>query len=156
MTRYLRIAAAVTFALLAVALIGLWVRSHYYAERIRGPVAEKNGLHLWSSGGELSMVLATYAIPGELPEWSCDAFPFPRVSYNRYPPRFVGILARLGFYFHGGRQIMLSLPYWFLTVVSASLAALFAFKRTWRFTIRTLLIATTLIALALGLGVYLL
>jgi len=37
---------------------------------------------------------------------------------------------------------------------SLALAALFAFKRTWRFTIRTLLIATTLVAAVLGIGVY--
>jgi hypothetical protein len=53
-------------------------------------------------------------------------------------------------------DVELFLPHWFLMLVSAWLATVFAFKRTWRFTIRTLLIATTLIAAALGLGVYLL
>ncbi len=54
------------------------------------------------------------------------------------------------------RSIYLYLPHWFVAASSFGLAALFAFKRNWRFTIRTLLIATTLIAAALGLGVYLL
>ena len=51
---------------------------------------------------------------------------------------------------------VITIPTWSLIAMSAALAALFVFKGTWRFTIRTLLIATTLVAAALGLGVFLL
>jgi hypothetical protein len=40
-------------------------------------------------------------------------------------------------------------PYWFLTTLAAMAAAL-SFKRTWRFTTRQLLLATTAVALLLG------
>jgi hypothetical protein len=47
-----------------------------------------------------------------------------------------------------------SFPHWFLAACSLGFAALFAFKKTWRFRLRSILIATTLLVIALGLGVY--
>jgi hypothetical protein len=46
------------------------------------------------------------------------------------------------------------LPYWFLALSSLALAALLAFKPVTRFTVRGLLITTTLVAAVLGAAVY--
>jgi hypothetical protein len=91
MTRYLRIAPAVYFAMLAAALVGVWVRGYSLYDQ-------------WNYGGSRSI--------------------------------WFGV--------------------WFLAALSLALAALFAFKEFTRFTVREILLATTVVALMLGLGVYLL
>jgi len=91
MTRYLLTAGAVYLALLAVALIGLWIRGY--------------SLH-------------------------------DQLTYGGHRSIWFGV--------------------WFLAASSFALAALFTFKNFTRFTVREILFATTVVALALGLGVYLL
>jgi hypothetical protein len=91
MTRYLRIAGAIYFLLLAVALIGVWIRGYSLQDH-------------WSYGGHRSI--------------------------------WFGV--------------------WFLAATSFALAALFTFKQFRRFTVREILFATTIVALVLGSGVYLL
>jgi hypothetical protein len=51
-----------------------------------------------------------------------------------------------------GRYYILEFPHWFATVVVAGLGALPWFR--WRFSLRALLIAITLVAAGLGLFVY--
>jgi hypothetical protein len=46
-------------------------------------------------------------------------------------------------------RFLFCVPYWFLTTLAAMAAAL-SFKRTWRFTTRQLLIATTAVAAILA------
>jgi hypothetical protein len=46
-----------------------------------------------------------------------------------------------------------ALPHWCLVAFSASLALVLGIRRAWRFTLRTLLIVTTLVAVALALVV---
>jgi hypothetical protein len=46
-------------------------------------------------------------------------------------------------------------PHWFPVLLSAAFAAAPWFRRTWKFSLRTLLIATTLVAVVLGLIVWL-
>ena len=45
-------------------------------------------------------------------------------------------------------------PFWFVTLLAAALCVASWPPRLWRFSIRTLLIATTLVAVVLGLAVY--
>ena len=51
-----------------------------------------------------------------------------------------------------GGKLVIRVPYWFLLVGSSLMAAVPWLP--WRFTLRTLLIATTLVAVVLGLIVY--
>lgn len=154
MTRYLRIAAAVTFALLACALIGLWVRSYYRVDIVTAPLGGTYGIYLSTGRGRaLCEVRHLQVLSSE--KWS--HWSHPAISNAKASRWQNGILCGLGFEVEivtGSYYVMM--PYWFLTLPTVALAALFTFKRTWRFTIRALLIATTLIAGALGLGVYVL
>ena len=50
--------------------------------------------------------------------------------------------------FSDGQRIVV--PHWFPAALSVAFAALFAFKRTWRYSVRTMFIATTLGAVILG------
>jgi hypothetical protein len=45
----------------------------------------------------------------------------------------------------------LVLPYWFLVLASGSLAMAFQLRRPWRFNLRSLFIATTFLAVVLGM-----
>ena len=48
----------------------------------------------------------------------------------------------------------LVVPHWFFATLAAGLAALPWFQQKWKFSLRTLLIATTLVAVVLGLIVW--
>ena len=58
----------------------------------------------------------------------------------------------LGFFYDG---MHVGLPYWFLAFVPATIATIPWFRWSKRFSLRTLLIATTLIAVVLGIIVWL-
>jgi hypothetical protein len=53
-----------------------------------------------------------------------------------------------------GRSVRIAVPYWFVTLLLAAFALIFWRKHTdgWRFTIRSLLVTTMLIATLLGLN----
>lgn len=143
------------FALLACALIGLWVRSYYRVDTVSDT---RNGSYDIGYGSIRGVIQRDVGRPRSLrkfTEWKVVSRPLdPRPVTSRWQ---YGILWGLGFHFGSvARFIHFKLPIWVLVAISATLATLFAIKRTWRFTIRTLLIATTLVAAALGLGVYLL
>jgi hypothetical protein len=146
MARYLRIAAAVTFALLACAVIGLWVRSYWRLQILE----TQSGLH----AAQISSVEGHVAIARLGPGTRIGQPYLSVVAGDSADWRREGVLGFANY--EDGSITALILPHWFLAASSLALAVLFACKRTWRFTIRTLLIATTLIAGALGLGVYLL
>jgi hypothetical protein len=62
----------------------------------------------------------------------------------------------LGFrYYDDGLVRALIAPHWLPALLSATLAVIPWISRSWRFSLRTLLIATTLVAVVLGLVVWL-
>jgi len=157
MTRYLRFAAAGFFLVLAIALLALWVRSFYYQDRLFLTVRGTHFVVLDSRRNVASFVVeeAPDQLTDELSEWSLVTTPTLFKPMDKGWPR--GVIAGLGFSLNFEPGIFwLEAPHWFIAMASATAAAIFAFKRTWRFSIRTLLIATTLVAAALGLGVCLL
>jgi hypothetical protein len=144
MTRYQRIAGAVMFALLAWAFIALWVRSYYRYDIVRGNVSSSTRFELYLNYGRV--VFFTEPDPSPLSKtklkWLSDRTTSKTKStarpFNISVDRIKGVMV----------------PHWFLAVCSFALAAVFAFKKSWRFSVRSILFATTLLAVALGLGVY--
>jgi hypothetical protein len=60
----------------------------------------------------------------------------------------------LGFYLERTpRLLRLDVPFWFIVLISLALAAAPWLRTRWRFSLRTLLLATTLVAVVLGLVV---
>ena len=148
MARYLRIAAAVFFALLAVALIGLWVRSYSWHDYIRYRMGAG---HVGCESFDGIVMLAHFRLP-PISDHPWLAIRPSSVPSSLPDDSFTDI--GLGFQYRFIRAAThFCLPHWFLALITASLAALFAFKRSWRFTTRGLLIATTIVAAALGVGV---
>jgi hypothetical protein len=143
--RKLRIAWSVAWGLLAVLLVVLWVRSYWRIDilfRTDGggrmtTLRSLNGvaiyqsypLPLWPSNGPAQAHGWKY-ICGLVPEKETEAFKWKRIP--------------------GGRVIHLPMPLLLLTAAGIALAP---WLRA-RFSIRTLLIATTLVAVVLGLAVW--
>ncbi len=155
--RKLRIAWSVGWGLAAVLLIVLWVRSYWWHERV-----------IWSLGGN-DVVQAGHVLGQvRISKWQTAAPPLKaelarvRLSIEQwrtthrnradgssidFPRSAIGL---------GGEStsthLLLYLPYWFLFGM-----ACFSTASPWlrlRFSVRTLLIATTLVAVVLGLIVW--
>jgi hypothetical protein len=147
MARHLRIAAAVLFALLALSFVALWVRSYYWYDDMTCYVLRRH-VEITSARGVFLCV--TY--PEPLHEtisaiWTSSPMNAWLALDRRTGPFGFGLSIQPTFQ-------AISLAHWFLTASSLSLAALLTFKRSWRFTTRGLLIATTLVAGVLGIITY--
>jgi hypothetical protein len=156
MTRYLRIAAAGFFLLLAIALIALWIRSYTWQDEATA----------WLGQGQSGTAASVRGVVLIVTIRDTDQLDGPtgvRLTSRRVTPPFKSMIfsdsGLLGFWGESGSFLTLSgvnatLPYWFFVGLALAFAALFTFKKSWRFSIRSILIATTLLAVALGLGVY--
>jgi hypothetical protein len=154
MKRRLRIAVSVFFALVAVAFAVLWVRSYYCGDTVvlgisdhRGFVADSssgvlfvNYLHEFGSEtGTPKVVLSKWWVgsgpPGDfLTSWGYSIRPF---QFKRYAV---------------SGNAYVTFPHLLLACIGGTLAVVSWFQ--FRFSLRTLLIATTLVAIVLGLAVW--
>jgi hypothetical protein len=126
MPEYLRISLTALSLTACVLLVALWVRSYYWTERVNWGTRTSHGFRLSSQYG---------------------------VAYFRYRGFYDGRHTRFVFHFTGwGEPFVVGIPYWFLVPFTMAVAALpWIGKLHWRFSLRTLLIATTLVAVALGI-----
>src|SRR3954447_8356310 len=133
----LRIACSAFCSLACVLLIVLWVRSYRcWDDELSYVTSNNRGYYLDSLRGGLSICAAPHN-PADAGVWR---------QYTAWAdPGFFGFDA-----FTTTTSISFRAPYWFLVTVSAAIVAL-----PWipcRFSLRTLLIATTLLAALLGLA----
>ena len=140
----LRTAWSVVWGIWIVLLCVLWVRSYWFTNAVYVPL---NKNKLFVTVAHKGYVLVSKRPDGHdqrygLYSWS----PAVNDPVRENLPNFI---------FHpslAGAQV-LKLPFWFLAAMSSSIAAIPWLR--WRFSLRTLLIATTLVALLLGLSVWL-
>ena len=146
--RKLRIAWSVAWGIVAVLLVALWVRSHWYANDA-GYVRRGDLFGVESACGSIRPFINAGVAATSRNDWfysneslakSNHSFEHPIFGWDGadYPATFMA-------YF----------PHWLPALLLASVAA--APWITWsnRFSLRTLLIATTLVAVGLGLIVWL-
>lgn len=139
--RKLRIAWSVLWGLLAIVLIAWWVRSYWWVDLVSAPVTKSTNFVLSSMPngfgfgfvGKSSTVMPTW-MSNWTAEWLEVGERADRSDFLTYFQLYHGVVG---------------MPYWFGLLLSATFAA--APWLRWRFSLRTLLIATTLIAVALGL-----
>jgi hypothetical protein len=140
--RKLRIAWSVAWGVVAVLICLLWVRSYSHGEGLLMPL--HSGTRLGSFRGRLGLDPDDRATHWE---WRIEHSQFdldPNFDWDRWEratPNWIGTTQRV------------MVPHWFSLLVAASLSA-----APWlrlRFSLRTLLIATTLVAVMLGLIVWL-
>ena len=143
--RYLRIAFSATCLIACMLLIVLWVRSYWKMDILDVP------LHRWQVvfGSYHGYALATFdGFETDDRDWNMRSY--GPTWFPEFPTRFrFGIQRVPTFVYVEG-------PYWVCVLVAATIGILAALPWIrWRFSLRSLLIATTLVAVVLGVIVWL-
>jgi hypothetical protein len=145
--RKLQIAFSATCLIACVLLIVLWVRSYGTWDRLFW-TGKNNGHQLNSMLGHVTLVVAE--IPKQPVPFYVARTPIEdwlKTSFDKNV---------LGFYFERTpSKLLLDVPFWFILLISMAIAAAPWIRQLrWRFSLRTMLIATTLVAVGLGAIVY--
>ncbi len=140
--RKLRIAWSVGCGIACVLLILLWVRSYWCEEAVLG-VRES---YRWAIESRYGVLQCYVAKGGNTLRQSWNYY---SISDEKHGNAFRPTSFR--WYYDPADVSDLSVPHWLPAIVFYALAALPWLQ--WRFTTRTLLIATTLVAVVLGLVV---
>ena len=149
--RNLRIAWSVGWGLLCLLLIALWVRSYWHEELIAIPVGASR---LTGIGYVHGTVTAFWAVESTATMNGPIIQSFPSGPQSRFErsPRYRG---KLGFgVAYDPLFIVMGVPIWFCTMLTALLVTLPWMGLTGRFRLRTLLIVMTVVAGLLGLIVW--
>jgi hypothetical protein len=146
--RKLRIEWSVAWGVLVVLLIAMWVRSYQASDVF--PLRP----FCISTYGRLVIWLREEPVPfggSGLRQIDLSSESLLRVSriIDIEPFEVEPFSSRTGFYLeHDDRRSIVQLPYWFLTLLFVAIASLPWLR--WHFSLRTLLIATTLVAVLMG------
>jgi hypothetical protein len=155
--RYLRIAFSATCLIACVLLIALWVRSYWWRDYLYADAFVRQ-VKVQSIYGQLGVLWfadyePTWAHGSETAEeWSTFVSKYGFGGYKYHPPATASDLPTFD-WLSSSDGVSVLLPHWFAVLLIATLAT--ALWIPWRFSLRTLLIATTLIAVVLGLIVWL-
>ena len=150
--RRVRIAWTAFWAILAVSFVFMWIRGYWAADSMSLNTSGKS----YDVQSVRSMIVLKYYNPK-------SSNTRARLSATRFHVRstplgsdynhiFQDARKTLGFLYSDSKAQYFVVPYRFPTLVSAALAALPWVKR--KFSLRTMLIATTLLAVVLGLAVW--
>jgi hypothetical protein len=153
MLRYLRIVVTALRLTACALLIALWLRSHWYWDQLYNPISNKHLVIVESASGRVILVI-TAAVPGS--PWVWHLSHELRGEYWGGPLRAWQETNRhkgiVGFaYYATPWNTTYRAPYWFLVLLFALLGVIPWLRSSKRFSLRTLLIATTLVAIGLGL-----
>jgi hypothetical protein len=138
------------FGLLTVAILALCVRSRTNIDVAGIGLRSGYFLAVTSSRGELELAREKLPFsPDDKEGFGTYSMHLPRFDHEAttIPYRISWKTSKQGF--------RLSIPTWFFAACSAAAAFWFGRAIRFRFSIRTMLIATTLVAITLGLGVWL-
>jgi hypothetical protein len=144
--RYVRITWTVCCGIACVLLLALWVRSNYRVEQIFVPITRSTYFSAGSMPNAFGFEISNKS-PTDTWAWlSMTAHGWLAIRDPTASP-----WSGSGFFRISTASIVM--PYWFGALSLAAIATLPWLR--WRFTLRTLLIATTLVAVVLGLIVWL-
>ncbi len=146
--RKLQIAWSVAWGIVAVLLIALWVRSYWWCDDLVGPLGATRSFYVWSDKGHIGVGLV-----GQRMRSLADGGPWAIASEwtGDVPPEF----AALPWLPTWAQERCVIAPNWSLLLLTGMIATAPWLHWSRRFTTRTLLIATTLVAVGLGLIVWL-
>jgi hypothetical protein len=149
--RYLRIAFSTTCLIACVLLIALCARSYHFDDMVDGPVKGGKAAFIQSRVGRIMF--------GMGPRYHDDPWQWRRSEKFKHVDQVMEATYKdefLGFQVTIGTRVFFHLPYWFCILLFASFGAIGVLPwLSWRFSLRTLLIATTLVAVVLGMIVWL-
>jgi hypothetical protein len=147
----LRIAWSVLCGIACVLLIVLWVQSYWWTQVGSPPLTTKWSVWLGSYPGVVAIGVRPQLSGDDSTPLTMDADDWWLVQQLRGSPPYSSRI--FGYFGYSGGVV--ALPYWFAVFVSAiSASAPWLTRLDWRFSLRTLLIATTLVAVVLGLIVW--
>jgi hypothetical protein len=155
--RKLRIAWSVAWGVVAVLLIALWVRSDTHRDEAAAPFGGNRRVVIQSLYGEIECVF-TISPWYPVSEWrlrsESTSITIPPTLYleDETTTHITGF--GFSWAFSSGEYLAVGVPYWFAMIWSLALATASWICWSKRFSLRTLLIATSLIAVALGLIVW--
>jgi hypothetical protein len=150
--RRVRIAGSVFFGVVTVVLCMLWVRSYWCRDVIRCRTSGSNVIVFASMKG--SLFAYDYVLPNIAPLWELKTIEIVNGGYFwADEAQYRGIL---GFIVKDVLESrILGAPHWFFVLSTVAISTAPWIRYTTRFSLRTMLIATTLVAILLGLGVWL-
>jgi hypothetical protein len=153
--RKLRIAWSVVWGLAFTLLIMLWVRSYWWYDRL-AIYSSTQAFGVGSIQGEVvygaNTTTNTTAKPLPWCYYSCEYI----TTATQFPLQIDGLPypMTLGFAWYSGEWMQYGfLPHWFLSLTITLLAGIVWVPFKSRFSLRTLLVVTTLVAVVLGLVV---
>lgn len=152
--RKLRIAWSVVWGFFAVLLCVLWVRS-YWRHEVLGRYWGSHYLAFAARRGEVGFTSA-YQQNGDPTPWRIRSYPVPAGdTFQGVFDETEQIPAHYAFgtrWFIYANSLMIGVPFLFLVVISSSIAAIASIR--FRFSLRTLVLAMTFVAVVLGLTVW--
>jgi hypothetical protein len=160
MLRRLLNIASIVCLVLCVALMGLWVRSYYVCDMLSRHFNDTQVIGVYSIPGRLAWRRWNVAPPPDPTQRQPADYYFWSLASHRsgYMPSPAlpssGILQQFGFATPAlsTQRFDLAFPFWFLVVASGSLAVVLQMRwPPWRFTLRSLFVLTTFLAVVLGM-----
>ena len=150
--RKLRIAWSVGCGLVAVLLCALWLKSYWWWYSVRCRPTAQTFLTAWTEDGSTSVSFSKELrpLPSFMDRWSFRSYP-PRSLESGSP--MLTNSARL-FFHRGPLGATIGMPIWMLAIMAWMLGVVPWIGWSSHFSLRTLLIATTLVAVVLGLIVW--
>ncbi len=141
--RKIRITASVALGVLCVLLIGLYVRSHYYLDSLRFSLNGKNSVHIQTASGRVALFTLPHVHPTRISH-------VPTSNHPRIDPFYKPITGGPSAteFWSPARRVSPILSYWLVILPIATLSIAPWIRR--QFSLRTLLIAITLVAVILG------
>jgi hypothetical protein len=133
---------------MCVLLIALWVRSQWWVDGYVGPITANWSFEVGSIPGACALAVISSS---EVPTWtnfhqSTDEWWGASKRLRPYSSKVWGLFSNEVGY--------VTIPFWFLVLLFATFAAIPWFPWCRRFSLRTLLIMMTLVAVALGVAMY--
>ena len=153
MLRRLLNIASIICRVACVALMAVWVRSDTQSDLRRLCLGTRD-FYIISLRGLLFLeeFPANQEVERNYWNWVKDGHAIS--PSDEYPSGWrQGFRGSMGFYTSTtiGPGSMVAVPYWFVVLSAGILAALFQLRWPWRFTLRSLFIATTFLAVVLGM-----
>jgi hypothetical protein len=145
MPRRLLNIASVVCLVACVASIGLWVRSYWWWDWAEGQASALFHVRVFSGHGQFG-IETSLRTKANSQLWSMSSTSVETLMAGIDPGSFSRIWGRFEFGSYG-----LFLPYWFLVPVFATLSAVPWIRPPRRFSLRTLFIAITFLAIVLGM-----
>jgi hypothetical protein len=147
--------ASIVCLVVCVVFVGLWVRSYHAWSELRGRWIDTRAYSVESILGRL--ILHEFNLnPGTIWPSMLDGGPIDNSMRFPDPHLQPGLLSPLGIqtYFSEPASAVI-VPHWLLVLASGSLAMLCQLRWPLRFTLRSLFIATTFLAIVLGMSAWL-